>query len=124
MSEDQKRSSAVAKVHYQKQRSRDIAVKAHQRLQKLQGTKGSEMDREVHTRFSGSSSSLSARVETAESKSGAPKGDSPPTNQLRVQRNCRRVLKFTADEEEIRKKAIRRHGFGQWTAILRDSDFK
>ena len=87
LSEDQKHSSAVAKVHYQKQRSRDIAVKAHQCLQKLQGTKGSEVDREVHTRFSGSSSNLSARAETAESKSGAPKEDSPPTNQLRVQRN-------------------------------------
>ena len=72
LSEDQKHSSAVAKVHYQKQRSREVAVKAHECLQKLQGTKGSEVDREVHTRFSGSSSGLSARVETAESKSGAP----------------------------------------------------
>ena len=76
LSEDQKHSSAVAKVHYQKQRSREVAVKAHECLQKLQGTKGSEVDREVHTRFSGSSSSQvrSAQVETAESKSGRPKG--------------------------------------------------
>ena len=124
LSEDQKHSSAVAKVHYQKQRSREVAVKAHECLQKLQGTKGSEVDREVHTRFSGSSSGLSARVETAESKSGTPKGDPPPTNQLRVRRNCRRVLKFTAEEDEFLKKGIRRHGFGQWTSILRDSDFK
>ena len=124
LSEDQKHSSAVAKVHYQKQRSREVAVKAHACLQKLQGTKGSEVDREVHTRFSGSSSGLSAGVETAESKSGAPKGDPPPTNQLRVRRNSRRVLKFTAEEDEFLKKGIRRHGFGQWTAILRDSDFK
>ncbi|KAL9978133.1 hypothetical protein ACROYT_G015620 [Oculina patagonica] len=29
LSEDQKHSSAVAKVHYQKQRSREVAVKAH-----------------------------------------------------------------------------------------------
>ena len=33
----------VAKVHYQKQRSRDVAVKAHECLQKLQGTKGSKV---------------------------------------------------------------------------------
>jgi len=39
--EDQKHSSAVAKIHYQKQRSRKVAVKAHECLQKLQGTKGS-----------------------------------------------------------------------------------
>ena len=127
LSEDQKHSSAVAKVHYQKQRSREVAVKAHECLQKLQGTKGSEVDREVHTRFSGSSSlSLvrSARVETAESKSGSPKRDPTPTNQLRVQRKCRRVLKFTTDEDEFLKKGISRHGFGQWTAILRDPELK
>ena len=34
LSEDQKHSSAVAKVHYQKQRSREVAVKAHECLQK------------------------------------------------------------------------------------------
>ena len=51
LSEDQKHSSAVAKVHYQKQRSREVAVKAHECLQKLQGTKGSEVDREVQTKL-------------------------------------------------------------------------
>ena len=125
LSEDQKHSSGVAKVHYQKQRSREVAVKAHECLQKLQGTKGSEVDREVQTRFSGSTSSLAAPVETAETKSAPPKEkDSPPTNQLRVQRNYRRVLKFTADEDDFLKKGIDRHGFGQWTAILRDPDLK
>ncbi|KAL9960069.1 hypothetical protein ACROYT_G033472 [Oculina patagonica] len=64
LSEDQKHSSVVAKVYYQKQRSREVAVKAHECLQKLQGTKGSEVDREVQTRFSGSTSSVSAPVET------------------------------------------------------------
>ena len=52
LSEDQKHSSAVAKVHYQKQRTREVAVKAHECLRKLQGAKGSEVDREVETRFS------------------------------------------------------------------------
>ena len=51
LSEDQKYSSAVAKVHYQKQRSREVAAMAHECLQKLQGTKGTEVDKEVHTRF-------------------------------------------------------------------------
>jgi len=59
LSEDQKHSSAVAKVHYQKQRSRELAAKGHECLQKLQGTKGSEVDKEVHTRFSCSTSSSS-----------------------------------------------------------------
>ncbi|XP_068727965.1 uncharacterized protein, partial [Montipora capricornis] len=60
--EDQKHSSVVAKVHYQKRRSREVAVKALECLQKLQGIKGSEVDREVNTRFSGAMSSSKAAV--------------------------------------------------------------
>ena len=56
LSEDQKHSSGVAKVHYQKQKSREVAVKAHECLQKLQGVKGSELDKDVNSRFSDSSS--------------------------------------------------------------------
>ena len=40
--EDQKHSSAVAKVHYRKQPSREVALKGNECLQKLQGAKGSE----------------------------------------------------------------------------------
>ena len=34
------------------------------------------------------------------------------------------MMKFTTDEDEFLKRGIDRHGYGQWTAILRDSDFK
>lgn len=57
------------------------AVKVHECLQKLQGTKGSEVDREVHTRFT----IESAQVETAESKSGSPKRDPTPTVQIKCE---------------------------------------
>jgi len=33
-------------------------------------------------------------------------------------------LKFTTEEDDFLKKEITKHGFGQWTAILRDLDFK
>ena len=39
LSEDQKHNSVMAKVHHQKRRLREVAVKAHECLQKLQGTK-------------------------------------------------------------------------------------
>ena len=51
LSEDQKHSSAAAKVHYQKQRSREVALKGHECLQKLQGGKGSEVDEDVCARL-------------------------------------------------------------------------
>ncbi|XP_078384349.1 uncharacterized protein LOC144666818 [Oculina patagonica] len=124
LSEDQKHSSAVAKVHYQKQRSREVAVKAHECLQKLQGTKGSDLDKEVHTRFSATTSTISESLGTTESMSASPERDSPPKKQLQIQRNHRRVLKFTEEEDNFLKKGLKRYGFGQWTAILRDPDFK
>ena len=121
LSEDQKHSSAVAKVHYQKQRSREVAVKAHECLQKLQGSKGSEVDEDVHARIDGSTSSSTLSVETIENASV-----SPPRKGfvLRSQRKLHRVMKFTSDEDDFLQKGINRHGYGQWTAILRDSDFK
>ena len=47
-----------------------------------------------------------------------------PTENLRTQRKFHRVMKFTADKDHFLKRGINRHGYGQWTAILRDSDFK
>ena len=122
LSEDQKHSSAVAKVHYQKQKSREVAVKARECLQKLQGVKGSEVDKDVNSRFSDSSSEPA--VEILESRSTPRKKETPPSHALHIQRNHHlRVLKFTSDEDDFLKEGIRRYGIGQWTAILRDSDF-
>ena len=125
LSEDQKHSSAVAKVHYQKRRSREVAVKAHECLQKLQGSKGSEVDEDVQARLGGSTSSSTLSVETMEKAIWSPprKVVIPPES-LRTQRKLHRVMKFTADEDDFLKRGIDRHGYVQWTAILRDSDFK
>ena len=124
LSEDQKHSSAVAKVHYQKQRSREVAVKAYECLQKLQGTKGSEVEKDVSTRLSASRSSSPSSAESTEPIIATPKKDVPPPAPLCIRRNGRTVLKFTADEDEFLKRGLKKHGIGQWTAILRDPDFK
>ena len=68
--EDQKHSYAVAKVHCQKGRSCEVAVKAHDCLQKLQGNKGSELDEDVQARFGGSTCSSTLSVETMEKQAG------------------------------------------------------
>ena len=123
--EDQKHSSVVAKVHYQKRRSREVAVKAHECLQKLLGTNGSEGDMEVNTRF-GSTSSIATfepAIECARSENARPKIDTPHSNRLLSQGHQRRPLRFTTDEDDFLKRGIDKHGFGQWTAILRDPDF-
>ena len=123
--EDQKHSSAVAKVHYQKRRSHEVTVKAHKCLQKLQGSKGVDVDKDVQSRFGGSTSSLTMSVETMEKASlSPPRKVVIPTENLQTQRKLHQVIKFTADEDKFLKQGIDRHGYGQWTAILRDSEFK
>ena len=124
LSEDQKHSSAVAKVHYQKQRSREVALKGHECLQKLQGAKGSKLDEDVCARLGDSTSDAGPSVETVQNISSSPKKDALPKRILRSQRNIRHVLKFTTEEDDFLKKGITKHGFGQWTAILRDADFQ
>ena len=57
ISEDQKHSSVVARVHYQKRRSREVASKAHAFLERLQGERGSELEMDVRSRLSENSSS-------------------------------------------------------------------
>ena len=71
--EDQKHSSAVAKVHYQKQRSREVALKGHECLQKLQGTKGSEVDEDVSARLGDSTSNAEPSVEPVQNVNSSPK---------------------------------------------------
>ena len=124
LSEDQKHSSAVAKVHYQKQRSREVALKGHECQGKLQGAKGSEVDEDVHARLGDSTSKAGPSVERVQNISSTPKKDALPKRILRSQTNIRRVLKFTTEEDDFLKKGITKHRFGQWTAILRDTDFQ
>ena len=124
LSEDQKHSSAVAKVHYQKQRSREVALKGHECLQKLQGAKGSEVDEDVHARL-GDSHVRGPGLQLKECKISAllPKRTPCLKEILRSHSNIRHVLKFTKAEDDFLKEGITKHGFGQWTAILRDADF-
>ena len=123
LSEDPKHSSAVAKVHCQKQRSREVALKGHECLQKLQGAKGSEVDEDLHARL-GDSTSAGPSVERVQNISSTPEKDALPKRILRSHRSIRHVMKFTKEDDDFLKEGITKHGFKQWTAILRDDDFQ
>lgn len=69
-SEDQKHICTEARVHYQKYESREVAVKAHECLQKLQGAKGSVVDK-VSTTFGDSLLSLGPSEDEIHLKSKA-----------------------------------------------------
>ena len=73
LSDDQKHSSAVAKVHYQKQRSREVALKGHECLHKLQGAKGSKGDKDVCARLKDLTSDAGPSLESVHDISFTPK---------------------------------------------------
>jgi len=54
----------------------------------------------------------------------SPKKDALPKRILRSQRSIRHVLRFTKEEDDFLKEGLTKHGFGQWTAILRDDSFQ
>ena len=82
------------------------------------------MDKDVYARLGDSTFDDSPSVEVVQNISSSPRIDVPPKRILRSQSNIRHVLKITTEEDKFLKKGITKHGFGQWTVILRDHDFK
>ena len=131
ISEDQKHSSVVARVHYQKQRSREVASKAHEYLETLYGEKGSALEMDVRSRLSDKSGSSPEQKENDDGS--APEEHNipiTPTNSKSKNASktpdCftgRKILLFTPEEDQYLRMGLERHGFGNWTAILRDPDF-
>ena len=131
ISEDQKHSSVVARVHYQKQRSREIATKAHEYLETLYGEKGSALEMDVRSRLSDKSASSPEQEENDDGS--VPEEHNiliTPTNSKskNVSKTPdsftgRKILLFTPEEDQYLRMGLERHGFGNWTAILRDPDF-
>ena len=99
-------------------------MKGHKCLQKLQGAKGSEVDEDVNARLGDSTSNAGPSVETVQNVNASPKKDALPKRILRSHSQIRHVLKFTKEEDDFLREGITKHGFGQWTAILRDGDFQ
>ena len=123
----------MAKVHYQKHRSREIATNAHPCLQKLHGEKGTELNTDVRTRLSHSPivspqqehlddslSELSSKNTQADTKSNQ---NEPWTNSECkhdvAKPKCKKAQLFTTEEDNFLSAGIKRHGFGQWSAILK-----
>lgn len=132
ISEDQKHSSVVARVHYQKQRSREIATKAHEYLETLYGEKGSALEMDVRSRLSDKSASSPEQEDNDDGSVPEEHTDIHITPTNSKSKNVsktpdsftgRKILLFTPEEDQYLRMGLERHGFGNWTAILRDPDF-
>jgi len=82
------------------------------------------VDEDVHASLGDSTSEAEPSIESVQTNSSFPKKDALPKRILLPQKNTCYVLKFTKEEDAFLNEGISKHGFGQWTAILRDADFQ
>ena len=107
LSEDQKHTSNVAKIHYQKLRSENIAMNAKLWLEKLQdSSKFSEQLAEVN--------------KATHSRNKIDFEKSEPSKQGLWQKKAA----FSDSKDDFICKGISKYGYGCWTSILNHSNFK
>ena len=110
VSEDQKHSSHVARVHYKKLRSRDVAFKAKEALSGLSGRL---------------SSTSSTKLINELTEQNTPNITTQPRIKCEEEQTGRaKKTAFSKEEDGQLKEGIRKHGWGNWTAILRDRNYK
>ena len=125
ISEDQKHSSVVAQVHYKKLRSRDVAIRAHECMRKLQGEKGAEVEKTIKAKLCLDSEELNINEQTSENSLITPQND-PKENQNHKSERRKSTstvkipLTFTPGEDEMLRMALKKHGFGHWKEMLSD----
>jgi hypothetical protein len=100
VSEDQKHSSNVARVHYQKLRSRDVAIKGKTCMEKLRGLHGAEMDTCVRQL-------KQEHCSDHESKSDNEITPMPQRTTVKVSAEKRKPLRFTKGEDEFIERGIK-----------------
>lgn len=118
VSEDQKHSSNVARVHYQKLRSRDVALKGRSCMEKLRGDHGRAMDMCVkELRQHGSNVATAENMETEDSNVSKETSESPIKHNDKTPAKTKRPVRFTQEEDKYIREGI--HTFGlRWSAIL------
>ncbi|CAB4029807.1 partial [Paramuricea clavata] len=121
ISEDQKHSSNVARVHYQKLRSREVALKGRSCMEKLRGDHGRAMDICVQ-QLRQQDSNAGIEVKDMETE-GDGETASSHTSEGEIENNDETLRKsmvkvrFTQEEDNYLRKGIVKFGM-RWTAIL------
>ena len=135
---DQKHTSNVARVHYQKKRSRSVAEQARNCMEKLiQNSKttteelaeespniverGSEEDMEN----SSAEDSIREPPITRQRAQISNVNVNIEENEIKTSKNSRKKKNlFTREEDSFLLKGLKKHGKGKWTHILNDPEYK
>ena len=128
---DQKHTSNVAKVHYQKLRSREVAKKSSEYIKSIVKNKADIIDRSTSSSTSEDeklSTENDAVLQTnfvtriTRSKTKIESVSAPNNNPSRMTRHKKQP--FTAEEDSFIISGLKKYGKGRWTNILKDPDYK
>ena len=138
VSHDQKHCSQVARTHYQKLASRDVAVKARHCVDKLKDESASETlsqsfssqettSKRPRHQLRQNHSMCSQRTMTLRSMSenelSLTQSNFSEGHQSQRETPIRKRREPFSLEDDYLKEGIAMHGYGKWTAILRDPNF-
>ena len=115
LSQDQKNTSAVAKIHYQKRKLEDIAAKAKKIMDKLRDK--SESSSVIN--LINSDTEISATNNASLGSNDSEKVEAFSVNSMRMKK-----LPFSEMEDSFLKRGVLKYGMGKWTSILNDSIYK
>ena len=122
---DQKHTSNVAKVHYQKQRSREVARKSSECLQKMiEIQKSADHQIEEHASAvleikQSEENKENEKVDLEHEKHNEEIISSEKTETFR-----RKKCPFSKEEDNFLIKGIKKYGKGKWMSILNDPEYK
>ena len=126
---DQKHSSNVAKIHYQKIQSQKTALSGRECMEKLNATASNTKDDDVHIPGNAvlqipqnvaNIGNVAFQI-TQKSQPKLTNNDSV-TNENGGRKRERKEL-FSAHEDNFLTMGIRKYGKGKWTSILRDPEY-
>ena len=130
---DQKHSSHVAKTYYQKISSRNVAAKAQQCMDKLRGQSQTGEALATHGKRTAvvdckqARAKLDCRVSDINDDELLLTQTDRPKRKVTMQQNQiiskSRCVCFSTEEDRFITEGIKKHGFGRWTAILKDPDY-
>ena len=117
VSEDQKHSSNVARVHYQKLRSRDVALKGRTCMEKLRGDKGKAMDMCLEKLREPDSDAMEIQKEdNTETKAITTRQHSQQSTGIAMA--TKGPVRFSQQENKYLRQGIEKFGL-RWAAILK-----
>ena len=121
LSEDQKHTSNVARVHYKKLQSRTIAERGREAMNKLRNEEPSTSKvKEINSMAKHATNSENINVTINETAQQT-------TDQATIQTTAKQrkvKIPFSKQEDSFLISGIKKHGKRKWTAILNDPEYK